>query len=89
MAKPTKDWRPALWTLSRHYARAAAKEQIRAKGHKLSHYAAKDIARMGDELLLSDPERFVAQARATLAADIERQLLRVHRNIGSAARLTD
>jgi hypothetical protein len=53
--KKPKDFRPALVSLARYYARGAVKDQIRAKGHKLSHYAAKDIARMADALLLSEP----------------------------------
>jgi hypothetical protein len=74
--KKPKDFRPALVSLARYYARDAVKDQIRAKGHKLSHYAAKEIAQMADALLLSEPERFVARARKVLAAEIERKLLR-------------
>ena len=74
--KKPKDFRPALVSLARYYARDAVKDQIPARGHKLSQYAAKEIAQMADALLLSEPERFVAKARRTLAAEIERQLLR-------------
>jgi len=74
--KKPKDFPPALVSLARYYARDAVKDQIRASGKKLTHYAAKEIAQMADALFLSEPERFVAKARRTLAAEIERQLLR-------------
>jgi hypothetical protein len=75
MAKP-KDFRPQLLSMSRYFAKEEAKDQIRAKGHKVTQYAARDISALADQLLLSEPERFVAQARRTLAAEIERKLLR-------------
>jgi hypothetical protein len=74
MAKP-KDFRPQLYSLARYYAKKEAIDRIRGRGHKLSQYAAKDIAQMADQLLLSEPEPYVAKARRTLAAEIERQLL--------------
>jgi hypothetical protein len=74
--KKPKDFRPALVSLARYYARDAVRDQIRARGHKLSQYAAKDITALADQLLLSEPERFVARARKVLAAEIERKLLR-------------
>src|SRR5262245_57912343 len=60
-AKP-KDFRPTLWAMSRYFAKQEAIAQIRARGHKITHYAAKDITRMADALLrgngmsLQDPD---------------------------------
>jgi hypothetical protein len=75
MAKP-KDFRRQLLSMARYFAKEEAKDQIRAKGHKVTQYAAKEISAMADALLLSEPERFVARARKVLAAEIERKLLR-------------
>jgi hypothetical protein len=72
----TKDFRPQLLSMARYYAKEEAKHRIRARGEKVSRYAAKDITRMAMELLMKEPEPFVARARKVLAAEIERQLLR-------------
>jgi hypothetical protein len=75
-AKPSLPLMRQILSLSRYYARDAVKDQIRAKGHKISQYAAKDINALADALILSEPERFVSRARKDLAVRIERQLLR-------------
>ena len=62
-----KDYRPALLTLARMYAKEEAKRRIRAEGRKLSHYFPKDITRMSMAILEAEPERYVAQARETIA----------------------
>ena len=62
-----KDYRPAQWALTRIYAREAAKDAIRARGGKVSHYSPRDIAVMADQLLMAEPEPFVARARETVA----------------------
>ena len=71
-----RDYRPALWAMARYYAREEAKDRIRARGQKVQHYMPKDITRMAMDLLMAEPEPFLARARRTLAAEIERKLLR-------------
>jgi hypothetical protein len=41
MVKP-KDFRPQLLAMARYFAKQEAIAQIRARGEKVSHYAAKD-----------------------------------------------
>ena len=62
-----KDYRPALWALTRMYAREAAKDAIRARGGKVSHYSAREIAVMADQLLMAEPGPFVARAKEVIA----------------------
>jgi hypothetical protein len=62
-----KDYRPALLTLARYYAKEEAKRRMRAEGQKLSHYFPKDITRMSMTILEEQPERYVARARETIA----------------------
>ena len=62
-----KDYRPALWALARMYAREAAKDAIRARGGKVCHYCAREIAVMAEQLLMAEPGPFVARARETVA----------------------
>ena len=63
-----KDYRPALWALTRMYAREAAKDAIRAQGHKVTHYyCAREIAVMAEQLLMDEPDPFVARAKETIA----------------------
>jgi len=61
-----KDYRPALLSLARYYAKEEARRRIRARGEKLSHYLPKDITRMSFAILEEEPERFVARARETI-----------------------
>jgi hypothetical protein len=63
-------FRRQLWTLALLYAREAAKEQIKAKGEKLTGYAAKDLTRMAVELVAKEPERFIGRARDLIASEL-------------------
>jgi hypothetical protein len=62
-----KDYRPILLALTRYYAREAAKDAIRARGRKVSQYSAREIAVMADQLLMDEPEPFVARAKEVIA----------------------
>jgi hypothetical protein len=59
-----------LWALTRIRARDAAKDAIRARGAKVAHYSAREIAVLADQLLAEEPELFVASARETVAQGI-------------------
>jgi hypothetical protein len=52
--------------LMRNAAREAVKHNIRAQGHKLSHYAAKDITRMAEALVVNNREVLLAGALRTI-----------------------
>jgi hypothetical protein len=45
-----RDYRPILYALARYYAREAAKDQIRARGEKISAYLPKDATVMAMQL---------------------------------------
>ncbi len=55
----------AIHALARWYARNAAQHAIRARGGRVSDYAAKDISRMGQALLEQRWEEFIAKATAS------------------------
>jgi hypothetical protein len=52
---------------------AAAKDRIRARGHKLSHYLHREIMVMAMELLMAEPERFIAAAREAIVPELLRK----------------
>jgi hypothetical protein len=68
-----RDYRPALYSLARYYAKEEAKARIRAAGRKISHYFPKDITVMANQLLLAEPEPFIARARETIAGWIAKE----------------
>ena len=68
----------AIRCLAEYYARIEAKEQIRARGEKISDYRSKDITMMAHSLLAAKPQEFVDRAKASgvvkeIAAEIERK----------------
>jgi hypothetical protein len=60
-----------LYALALYYAREAAKDQIRARGEKISAYLPRDLTATAMELLMADPDRFFHQARDIIAKEIE------------------
>jgi hypothetical protein len=52
--------------LMRNAAREAVKHNIRAQGHKLSHYAAKDITRTAQEFVTNNRDVLLAGAMRTI-----------------------
>jgi hypothetical protein len=48
-------------TLARQTARKAVKHQLRAKGLKVAHFAARDLSRLADEYLAQHRTRLLAE----------------------------
>jgi hypothetical protein len=55
----------AIRIIAKYYARQEAKEQICARGEKVSHYLPKEINSMGRLLLVAEPQRFIDRAKAS------------------------
>ena len=51
-------------TFAMHQARGKAKEQIRARGDKVSHYSAREISEMAEVILAQNYEEYLKKARA-------------------------
>ena len=51
-------------TFAMHQARGKAKEQIRARGDKVSHYSARDITEMAEVILAQNQDVYLKKARA-------------------------
>ena len=62
--------------MAKYYAKEAAKDRVRARGHKLSQYLPKDVTRMAIELLMAEPERFITAAREAIVRDLLRKAQR-------------
>jgi hypothetical protein len=62
-----------LYALARYYAREAAKDQIRARGERISAYLPRDVTVMAMQLLMEDPDRFFHRARDIIAKEIEEE----------------
>ena len=80
MVEDTQAYHPkvlrAIECIARDYAREEAKEQIRHRGEKISHYAAREINIKAHLLLVTDPQRFIDRAKASgvvreITAEIE------------------
>jgi hypothetical protein len=80
MVEATQAYHPkvlrAIECIARYYATQEAKEQIRGRGEKISHYAAREINIMAHLLLVTDPQRFIDRAKASgvvreITAEIE------------------
>ena len=66
-----RDYRPQLYALAKYYAKERAKHRIRASGKRVTNYWPGDIAVMGMQLLMEEPDRFIGRARDVLAKEIE------------------
>jgi hypothetical protein len=64
------DFRRQLWTLALYYAKQEAKDQIAAKGQRLSQYLPKEITKMAHELVAQEPQRYIERARETIAKEL-------------------
>ena len=51
-------------TFAMHQARGKAKEQIRARGDKVSHYSAREISEMAEVILAENHDEYLTRARA-------------------------
>ena len=51
-------------TFAKMQARGKAKEQIRARGDKVSHYSAREISDMAEVILAQNPDEYLTRARA-------------------------
>ena len=67
MVEATQAYHPkvlrAIECVARYYATQEAKEQIRGRGEKISHYAAREINIMAHLLLVTDPQRFINRTK--------------------------
>jgi hypothetical protein len=51
-------------TFAKMQARGKAKEQIRARGDKVSHYSAREISEMAEVILAQNYDEYLTRARA-------------------------